>query len=309
MPLVGLGTWKSAPGDVKNAVLEALKAGYRHIDCAAVYGNEKEVGEAFKEAFEGGVCKRKDVFVTSKLWINRCFPEEVEGALAKTLSDLGLQYLDLYLIHWPLFWAKEATFPPTPEQRLPYSVERYMAVWRELEKAFDAGKVKAIGVSNMSVKKLEDIWEQCRIKPAVNQVELHPYLAQPELLNWCTRHGMRLTAYSPLGSPDRPGGAESTDPAPLHDHGVKALADKYNVSPAQILIRWSVERGVPVIPKSVTPARIRSNFDVWGFRLDADDMAKLDALNCGGRLIRADFIALPGDDWRVLWDMEYQPKL
>jgi alcohol dehydrogenase (NADP+) len=179
-------------------------------------------------------------------------------------------------------------------------------VWRELEAAVDAGKVRAIGCSNMSAKKLTDLLAGARIKPAVNQVESHPFLAQTKLKAWCERHGIVLTAYSPLGSPDRPARLiEEGDPAPLFDPIIAAVAGRYNKAPAQILIKWAIQRGTVVIPKSVTPARIADNFAVTDFTLSEADLAEISALDKGQRLIKGHPWLLEGQKWTDLWDEDF----
>lgn len=307
MPLLGLGTWKSPPGAVHAAVVAAIEAGYRHIDCAAIYGNEAEVGAGIAEAIARGLVKREELFVVSKLWVTKCFPEEVAPALEKTLSDLKLDYLDAYLIHWPFFMAKDATFPPAKDKVLGYNPDAYLSVWREMEKAVDGGKVRAIGTSNMSARKLTTLLEHARIKPATNQVECHPFLAQRRLLALCKAHGIVLTAYSPLGSPDsRRAGSE--EPAPLLNETVLAIASKRGKTPAQVLLRWQVQRGVVAIPKSVTPSRIAENAAIFDWELSAEEVAAIDTLDCGCRLIKgASFTtAEQGDDASKLWDEDWE---
>jgi alcohol dehydrogenase (NADP+) len=209
-------------------------------------------------------------------------------------------------VHWPFRLKKGSAFPAPVEDRLPYDTEAYLAVWRELEKAVDAGKVKAIGTSNMSAKKLAALLKDARIAPAVNQVESHPFLAQTKLKAWCERHNIVLTAYSPLGSPDRPARlVEEGDPAPLFDPVVTSLATKYNKSTAQILIRWAIQRGTVVIPKSVTPSRIAENANVADFSLAEEDVAALAALDKGSRLIKGHPWLLEGQKWQDLWDEDY----
>jgi alcohol dehydrogenase (NADP+) len=292
MPWVGLGTWKAAPGVVASAVTAALEAGYRHIDCAAAYGNEAEVGEALQDAFARGVVRREDLFVTSKLWVTSARPDAVAAALSRTLADLRIDYLDLYLVHWPFSIAPGTPFPPAPDAIVKYSPAAYAALWAALEEEALAGRVRAIGCSNMSVSKLEALLAASpRILPAVNQVECHPFLPQTELLAWCKSRGIVLTAYSPLGSPDRPARLVSAgDPAPLGDTTVAGIAAAARLEPAQVLLRWQLQRGVVVIPKSVNPARIAQTLAATlADQLSPASMAALAGLEVpsgGGRIIK-----------------------
>lgn len=281
MPLVGLGTWKSKTGEVAKAVETAIKAGYRHIDCAAVYGNEVEVGAGIKA---GGVA-RDQLFITSKLWNTKHHPEDVEGACRATLSDLGLEYLDLYLIHWPTaFQRGDDKFPKNEDGTLKYDdispVETYLA----LEKLVQKGLVKSIGVSNFNSMQISEILEKCSIKPVTNQVESHPYLNQSRLLEFCKERKIYLTAYSPLGSPDRPW-AKPDEPKLLDDLKISKMAEKHKKSPAQIVLGWQVQRGVIVIPKSVTPSRIAENADIFDFELTEEEMVEMEGFDCNGRVV------------------------
>ena len=264
------------------------------------------MGEGLADCFSRGIVTREQVFVTSKLWVSKAYPEEVAGALTQTLSDLGLSYLDLYLVHWPFAITKGSAFPAPVENRLGYDAARYAAVWTEMEAAVTGGRCRHIGVSNMTARKLTELLKTCTIKPAVNQVESHPFLSQAKELAWLTAQGIVLTAYSPLGSPDRPARLqEEGDPAPLHDDTIKAIAAKHSVEPAQVLIRWQTQRGVVVIPKSVTPARIASNFAASGFELDAKDLAEIAALDKGQRLIKGHPWLKEGETWQQLWDTDF----
>ena len=203
MPARGLGTWKSPRGDVARAVTEALRLGYRHIDCAPIYMNEAEVGRSLKEAFAGGL-DRKSLWLTSKLWNDAHAPENVRPALEKTLTDLGVDSLDLYLIHWPIVFQPGVLFAGKAEQYLTLEQIPIIETWRAMEECVAAGLVRHIGVCNFSLNKLEALRQQATIKPAMNQVELHPYLQQTAMLEYCRQHAILLTAYSPLGSGDRP---------------------------------------------------------------------------------------------------------
>ncbi|KAM9384148.1 aldo-keto reductase family 1 member A1-B-like [Pholidichthys leucotaenia] len=286
MPLIGLGTWKSEPGQVKQAVIWALKNGYRHIDCASSYGNEVEIGDALQEMLgPGKSLRREDVFITSKLWNNRHHPDDVEPSLLKTLKDLKLEYLDLYLIHWPYaFQRGDVEFPKKEDGMLLYDDTDYKETWAAMEKLVEKGLVHSIGLSNFNSRQIDDVLSFASIKPTVLQVEGHPYLAQVELLAHCRERGLVMTAYSPLGSADR-SWKDPEEPVLLQEPVIAAIAEKYKKSVAQIILRWQTQRGVVTIPKSVTESRIQENIQIFDLKLEADEMERIMALNRGWRYI------------------------
>jgi diketogulonate reductase-like aldo/keto reductase len=285
-PIFGLGTWQSEPGKVKAAVKEAIEIGYRHLDCAYCYANEAEVGEALKEVFDSGKVKREEIFVTSKLWNTFHKKELVKPAVLKSLKDLQLTYLDLYLIHFPhAFKAGEERFPKKADGvSIDYDEEtHFLETWEGMEQLVNEGLVKAIGFSNFNSKQIEQIFAKAKVKPAVLQCECHPYLNQKPLIDFVRAKGMVFTAYSPLGSPTRPW-FKPEDPVLLDDPKIKEIAEKHKKTVAQILIRYQIERGVVVIPKSVTPSRIKENAQVFDFQLTKEEMAAIDALNINYRM-------------------------
>uniref|UniRef100_A0A3P9CLF9 alcohol dehydrogenase (NADP(+)) n=1 Tax=Maylandia zebra TaxID=106582 RepID=A0A3P9CLF9_9CICH len=273
MPVIGLGTWKSTSGQVKQAVHKALECGYRHFDCAAAYENEKEVGEALTLwVGPGKALQREEVFVTSKLWNTKHDPQDVEEACRTSLADLGLSYLDLYLMHWPIAFQRGKELMPRKEDgSICYSDTHYRDTWTAMESLVDRGLVKAIGLSNFNARQTDDIISMARHKPVVNHVECHPYLSQADLLSHCRSVGVCVTAYSPLGSGDRPW-ASANEPSLLK-------------TPAQVILRWHIQRGVVCIPKSVTPSRIQQNLNVFDFSLSEEDTKSIESFNHNKRFI------------------------
>jgi len=288
MPLVGFGTFLSKPGEVGPAVECALQTGYRHIDCAATYMNEPEIGVVFNKVFNdpaSGI-KREDVFITSKLWVTEFHPDRVIPALKKTLSDLQLDYLDLYLIHMPLPSKKEDG-KTTGLRRAGFSIHD---TWKKMEEANKLGLAKAIGVSNYPAVLLNDLQNCCEILPAVNQIERHPYLVQSQNVAFNKDLGVVVTAYAPLGAP---GLIKSVATPLLQNPVIMKIAAKHKKTEAQVLTRWSVDGDVVVIPKSVNPDRIKQNFDVFDFSLDEEDMKEIDSLDCNLRTFKQDWMGIP----------------
>ena len=305
MPLLGLGTWKSSPGQVGDAVREAIRLGYRHFDCARVYGNEAEIGAALHGAIAAGEVTRDELWITSKLWCNSHGRDNVAGALQASLDDLGLDRLDLYLIHWPVPIKPGLGFPASAQDLLPPDQVPLHSTWEGLEAAVDAGLTRHIGVSNFSSVKVQQVLSHCRIRPAVNQVELHPLLQQPQLVRDCAAAGIHITAYSPLGSPDRPAFVQAPDaPVLLQNPVITAIAAAHGCTSAQVLLAWHLQRGISTIPKSVTPSRLRENLAAADLELTANELSRIAALDQHLRLVDGSFWVLEGGPWtlQTLWD-------
>lgn len=282
-PIVGLGTYRSQEDDCYRAVQTAIDVGYRHIDTALYYQNEKEIGRAVSKKIQEGVIERKDIFITSKLWNTFHKPDLVEPALQQTLKNLQTDYVDLYLIHWPTAFKDGWDLSPKDESgKIIFSDADFIDTWKAMESLVEKGMAKSIGVSNFNKSQILKILECARIQPVNNQIEVHPYLNQQKLFQFCKLKNISVTAYRPLGGPPE-------DPkSPIHDKKIEELAQKYNKSPGQIMIKFLVQRGIITIPKSSNPERIKSNFEVFDFELRNEDMDILMSLDKGtaGRSIK-----------------------
>ncbi|KAH0535384.1 aldo-keto reductase family 1 member B1-like [Cotesia glomerata] len=285
MPMIGLGTWRAATGVVTEIVKEAINVGYRHFDCALVYGNEKEIGDAIRAKIEEGVVKREDLFITSKLWNTYHKTESVEKGIRKSLTNFGLDYLDLYLIHWPIAYQETDDLFPVNPDGTPAAIDTdYLDTWKGMEGVFEKGLAKNIGVSNFNSEQITRLLANCKIKPVTNQVECHPYLTQQKLSAFCKERDIVITAYAPLGSRDRPW-AKPEEPILLDNPQLIEMAKKYNKTTAQIVIRYQIDRGHIVIPKTSTKNRLTENFSVFDFKLSEEDMAFINGMDVGGRFV------------------------
>jgi diketogulonate reductase-like aldo/keto reductase len=308
MPAIGLGTFGSdhvSPAQVADAVRGAAAAGYRHFDCASVYGNEPEVGAALQDILAGGV-KREDMWITSKLWNDKHSEDDVIASCRKSLADLGLDYLDLYLVHWPFpnFHPPHCDVSSRSADAKPYIHASYMKTWRRMEELVDLGLVRHIGTSNMTIPKLRLLLADARIKPAANEMELHPHFQQPDMFRFVVERGIQPIGYCPIGSPGRPERDRTPqDTAPTEDPVIIEIARRHGIHPAVVCIKWAVQRGQTPIPFSIN--NYRANLaGVVGDPLSGEEMRQIAALDRNCRLIKGQvFLWKDGQTWEDLWDM------
>lgn len=305
MPALGLGTWKSEKGEIFKAIRTAIELGYRHIDCALFYGNEPEIGEALADAQKAGDVKREDLFITSKLWNNAHLPEKVQPNIEQSLKDLKLDYLNLYLMHWPVAVQPHIGFPQKAEDMMSLSDIPLSTTWESMIKLKEKQLTKHIGVSNFSIKKLQDLYQKVGIMPEADQLESHPFFQQKQLLEFCKANDIIFTAFCPLGSADRPANRIFADePKLFENETIKKIAEENTISMAQVMLAWAVQRGTSVIPKSVNPARLKENLEAADIKLSAENMATLANLPINYRYIKGNFWCLEGSDYtfKNLWD-------
>ena len=290
IPPVGFGTWKIPLEQTADVVWRAIKAGYRHLDCACDYGNEVQVGQGIARALADGVCRREDLWITSKLWNTYHAAEHVPQACQRSLDDLGLEYLDLYLMHFPIaqtFVPFELRYPPqwfldpeAEQPRMELTEVPISETWQAIESLQQLGKAKHIGVCNFGVSLLRDLLSYARIKPALMQIELHPLLTQEKLLRFCQQQNIAVTAFSPLGAQSYFSLGMAEEHESLLDHpAVTEAAAQQGRTPAQVLLRWGVQRGTSVVVKSSNEQRLTENLSVLNFNLTEAQMAAISALN------------------------------
>ena len=301
MPALGLGTWRLPPEQTTATVRIALELGYRHIDAAAIYGNEAQIGAALKGAIDAGTVQRQELWITSKLWNDCHEPQEVRPALERTLGDLGLEQLDLYLMHWPVAQRRGVAMPSSAADQFGLAQVPLAATWAAMEDLVAAGLTRHIGVSNFSRTKLMALAASARIQPEVLQVERHPLLQQNDLLSYCHTSGIQLTAYAPLGAT-----SDTRPPVVLQHPVVVAIAAERQITPAQVLLAWGIGCGTAVIPKSVHPERLAENLAAAAMGLNEDQMTRLVAIDGGQRLIDGRFWCLEDGPYTLanLWDGE-----
>lgn len=292
IPVLGLGTWQGGddPAVVEQAIKDAVDAGYRHFDCAAIYGNEREIGRALREKIAEGVVKREDLYITTKLWNTDHKKEKVVPACKKSVQNFGLDYVDLYLIHWPISYKDNANgLWPVDEKGNPmYGHEDYLDTWRAMEECVKLGLTKSIGLSNFNSVQIDKVLAIAQIKPVMNQVECHPSLNQKKLREFCAKRNIAITAYSPLGSPARPWLKPGDPQLIIEQPEIVAIAKKYGKSPAQVILRYLVDIGTIPIPKSSSKERIKQNIDIFDFKLASEEVTTMDKFDCGLRVCPAE---------------------
>lgn len=307
LPGMGLGTWKMTQSEASAAVSHAIAHGYRHIDCAPIYMNEKTVGQGIRLGLQQSGLTREAIWVTSKLWNAFHTPEHVMPALKETLHFMQLDYLDLYLMHWPVAirHACGHNRPQSSADFIDLADCPLSDTWEAMEACQHAGLTRAIGTANFSQTKLSDLLDHASIAPVVNQVECHPHLPQTTLREYCQRHQIHVTAYASLGSGDRPHQLKGPHEPGLLDHPtVQALATQYQATPAQVLLAWSLAHGCSVIPKSIQPQHQQDNFAAQQLAFSFEDRQRLSALDRHFRYISGEFFTKPGSPYTLanLWD-------
>jgi alcohol dehydrogenase (NADP+) len=311
MPAIGLGTFGSdhvSADEIADAVVGAAKVGYRHFDCASVYGNEDRIGVALREVMAGGV-PREDLWIASKLWNDKHGEDDVIASCRQSLADLQLDYLDVYFVHWPFpnFHPPHCDVSSRSPNAKPYIHENFMRTWRKMEALVDLGLVRHIGTSNMTIPKLRLLLCDARIQPAVNEMELHPHFQQPELFEFVRANGIEPVGYCPVGSPNRPERDRTPDDTvDIEDPVIVRIAERLGVHPAVVCVKWAVQRGQTPIPLSTKRAHYEANFrGAMGDPLTGDDMRQIAGIDRNCRLIKGQvFLWREGQAWEDLWDCD-----
>lgn len=296
MPVVGYGTWQAKDEDLEKALEAALEAGYRHIDTATVYENEHVIGKVLDKWLKAGKVKREELFIVTKLPPSGNRPSNVESFIKQSLEKLKLDYLDLYLVHTPFSFVEGDDLHPRDENgtfKFDHSTD-HVAVWKELEKQVDNGRTKAIGLSNFNPKQISRILKAARIPPANLQVEMHVYHQQKELVAFCKENNITMVAYSPLGTQGTSKLLGIAIPKLMENPTVVKIAEKHSKTPAQVLLKFLVQKGVAVIPKSTNPDRLKKNIEIFDFQLTDEDMSELEALDQGAKGKILDFSFMKG---------------
>jgi alcohol dehydrogenase (NADP+) len=310
MPAIGLGTFGSdhvSASEVASAVEGAAAAGYRHFDCASVYANEPQIGYAFQQVWRSSI-QREEVWITSKLWNDKHGESDVISSCKRSLADLRLNYLDLYLVHWPFpnFHPPGCDVTSRSKDAKPYLHANFMKTWRRMEELVDLGLVRHIGTSNMTIPKLKLLLQDARIKPAVNEMELHPHFQQPELFEFVRSNGMIPVGYCPIGSPGRPERDRTAeDTVPTQDPAIVRIANRLGVHPAVVCIKWAIQRGQVPIPFSANRNHYLGNLEgAVSDLLTHDDMREISTIDRNNRLIKGQvFLWKEGQPWEDLWDV------
>ena len=305
MPMLGLGTWKSAKGEIYQTVRKAIEIGYRHFDCAFIYGNENEIGQAISDAMNNKEVTRNELWITSKLWNNRHKKADIQSAIEITLDCLKLEYLDLYLIHWPVALKYEVNYPQNGSEMVDLKHIPLTETWQGMIALKDMQLTKHIGVSNFSIQKINQLMTDTGICPEALQLELHPFLQQKKVLDFANTNGIALTGYCPLGSADRPANRITEGEPKLFENKIIIdIAYDKGATPAQIMLAWAVNRGTSVIPKSVNPQRLKENLEAADIELLPSEMQKINDLDQHYRYIKGDFWCLDGSSYTLenLWN-------
>lgn len=303
--MLGLGTWKSAKGEIYQTVRKAIEIGYRHFDCALIYGNEHEIGQAISDAINHKEVSRNELWITSKLWNNRHKKVDIQPTIEITLDSLKLEYLDLYLIHWPVALLNSVNYPKDGSEMVDLKRMPLVETWQGMIALKENNLTKHIGVSNFSIKKINELINETGVCPEALQLELHPFLQQNKIIEFANANNIIVTGFCPLGSSDRPINRISAgEPKLFENKTIIDIAQEKGNTPAQIMLAWAINRGTSVIPKSVNPQRLKENLEAATIELSPLEMEKINQLDQHYRYIKGDFWCLEGSGYTLenLWD-------